>query len=638
MPTVHEVLTAAQAHLAAGRNEAAAAIARRVIGVFADQPDAWHILGLAGGDRRALRRAAALAPGNAGFQVNLAKAGWRERGFRLALALAPGDAGVVATAGLHWLRAGAYDRSVRSFTLAFRLRPRADVVGGLMGAVLLKGKAGRTAAGYGLLAALEPASLQAYFGLGHAWQDLGFYDRARQALAAHLRRMPTHEDSWRHLAEMIYDSGRAALARRVLSRVVALNPQDSSAAFLYIQFRNVMDGLTAAGHAAERRVWAGRFADMLSRTALPHANPRDRERVLTIGWIAGGTLRASTHLYIVYPIVAAIDRARHRHIFYSDLGAAQEDRWTAAFAEIGTVVRSGRLDDIELAARIRADRVDVLIDLVGHLGGHRALTMARRPAPVQAILAHIGTSGQQAIDFAICDRVMLEGADPAQFVEAVPCVPVAYCFRPIPGLPDPAPPPSERLGVVTFGSLNALSKVTPRCVSLWSRVLKAVPGSRLVLKGKMFGNAFGREGMARRFAPHGIGAERLVLKPWSAGFLGHMHAYAEIDVALDTVPYVGVTTTLEALYMGVPVVTLRGARVAERYGAVLLRGMGRPEDVAEDEDGFVARAVALAGQDRGPLRRSLRGDLMASPVADGRLFARHLEAIMRQFWHRWCGA
>jgi predicted O-linked N-acetylglucosamine transferase (SPINDLY family) len=254
-------------------------------------------------------------------------------------------------------------------------------------------------------------------------------------------------------------------------------------------------------------------------------------------------------------------------------------------------------------------------------------------------LGYPGGTGLAAIDGFLTDAVAdPPSGEPAGVERPIRLPGSAWCFAPLSGKPAVAALPAIDNGFVTFGSFNSLAKVTPQAIRSWARVVKNVPGSRLLLKSVAFRNAEIVGRFHRAFAGHGIDAARLELLPDDASQLRHLQQYDRVDVALDTFPYHGVTTTCEALWMGVPVITLAGERHASRMGASLLATAGHPEWVARSEDGYVQAAVDLAADlpRLSAVRAGLREQLQRSPLMDAPRFARSFETACRAMWREWC--
>jgi predicted O-linked N-acetylglucosamine transferase (SPINDLY family) len=317
------------------------------------------------------------------------------------------------------------------------------------------------------------------------------------------------------------------------------------------------------------------------------------------------------------------DRARpDRHTRFLRAAA---DRWTDCAG----------LDDAALTRRIGADAIDILIDLAGHTGANRLPVFARRPAPVQATWAgYVGTTGLAAMDFLIADRHHVPPGCEGDHAETVIRLPDAYvCYAPPDDAPAVSPPPCLGSGTVTFGSFNNLAKINDQVLALWAALLRNRPMRRLRLQSPALTDPATRARVRGRLGRHGVVPDQIVLEGATAP-AAMLAAYGEIDIALDPFPYSGGLTTLEALWMGVPVVTLAGERFCSRHSTAHLTVAGHPELVTHEPAAYLALAEALAEDpDRlCRLRGRLRGDLAASPLCDGIRFTRGLEAAYRTMW------
>jgi protein O-GlcNAc transferase len=298
------------------------------------------------------------------------------------------------------------------------------------------------------------------------------------------------------------------------------------------------------------------------------------------------------------------------------------------------------LDDSALCAAIRADGIDILIDLSGHTRFNRLPAFAQRPAPVQVTwLGYSGTTGLQAIDYILGDRWVTPDAETAYLTETAWRLPDSYlCFAPPAAAVSIGPLPAGDDRPLTFGSFNNINKLSDVTLATWARVLAAVPGSRLLLKNGMLEDRALAEELRARFTSLGIAADRLLFKGRDPTAEAHLASYNLVDIALDPFPYNGTTTTVEALWMGVPVLGLRGDRFIAHVGESILATAGLADWVADDADDYVARAAAFAANRPGlaDLRRDLRDRLLASPLCDAPRFGRHLEAALREMWKLWC--
>jgi predicted O-linked N-acetylglucosamine transferase (SPINDLY family) len=291
------------------------------------------------------------------------------------------------------------------------------------------------------------------------------------------------------------------------------------------------------------------------------------------------------------------------------------------------------LNDDELAARIRSDGIDILVDLSGHTKDNRLLTFARKPAPVQVSwLGYANTTGLRGMDYILADPITLPPEEERFYTEKPWRLPESYiCFTPPDDLLEVAPLPAMTNGYLTFGCFNNPAKISDSVIACWSAKLEALPQSAILFKYKSFETEADREAFRKRFSRLGIDPARLSIEGKSPR-KEYLESYRHIDCALDPFPFPGLTTTCEALWMGVPTLTMRVARgIYGHNGELLMTSVGLPEWVAESVEEYVEKAVSLTGdlQVLASLRKGLRAALLRSPLCDAERFARHLEAAFR---------
>jgi predicted O-linked N-acetylglucosamine transferase (SPINDLY family) len=330
------------------------------------------------------------------------------------------------------------------------------------------------------------------------------------------------------------------------------------------------------------------------------------------------------------------DRRRFTVVCYA--AVARADAVTARLKSRADAWRDvAGLGDAALAAQIRADEIDILIDLTGHMAGGRLTMFSHRPASVQVGWAgYPFSSGSDAIDAALADDAVAPAGAERLFCERVLRLPRVWtCYAPPAALPDV--PAARQSPAPVFGSFNNPQKIDDATIALWARLVGQVPGARLLLKAPAFEDAEVRDDFARRFAASGLPADRLDFAGASS-WEEHLAAMARCDVALDPLPYTGATTTIECLLMGTPVVTRAGGAYYRRHAVGMLRDVGLDDLVVADEARYVERALALGsdGARRARLRQSLRAELRASPVADTEGFTRALEDALRLLWRDAC--
>jgi predicted O-linked N-acetylglucosamine transferase (SPINDLY family) len=375
-----------------------------------------------------------------------------------------------------------------------------------------------------------------------------------------------------------------------------------------------------------------------THASAPHANDRMPDRRLRVGFVSADFRRHSVR-HFLWPLIANFPKDEAELVAYVNL-PGDGDEWTARYRARFDLWRNcAHMGDDALAGAIRADAIDVLVDLSGHTQGGRLGAFACKPAPVQVTwLGYGGTTGLAAIDWYIGDaRLAPEGAEGA-FVEGVWRLPrTAFVFAPQEPMPDIAPLPMLANGYPTFGSFSRTVRYNERCFRLWARLLDAIPNARLLLNALVFAEDATRALFMRRFAEWGGDASRLELiatSPQPATW----EAYARLDVALDAFPHNGGATTFEALWMGVPSVSKRDRPPLGRFGDSILGACGLGDWVVDDEDAYIVRARAAVAdpQALAELRRGLRDRLKASALGDESAYARDFAAALRGMWRAWC--
>lgn len=330
------------------------------------------------------------------------------------------------------------------------------------------------------------------------------------------------------------------------------------------------------------------------------------------------------------PVLRELDHSRFEVVMYFT-GVSHDEQTLLARTRVADWVECHTLNDLQLAKRIDADGIDVLLDMAGHTGQHRMRLFGQRAAPVQiTYLGYPGSTGVPNMDWVLGDAVVTpEGCD-SLYSEKVWRLPgTVFCFAPEENYPYPQFTAQHAERPLTFGSFNNATKLTPRTLRLWARVMAAVPASRLVLRAPSFSDEGAVRGFSKRLSALGLDLSRMVLCG-PVPLTDMMAAYEDIDIALDPVPYNGGTTSLQAMWMGVPLVTLMGAHFVSRMGASFMTAAGLPEWVAQDDDGYVAIAQQMAS-DRAALlalKQGLRQRLQSQPAWDVTAHVRALEAAL----------
>ena len=457
---------------------------------------------------------------------------------------------------------------------------------------------------------------------------------ARAGLTSH----PLDPDLTIQLAGALLRIGRAREAAESLRDAMTAHPDDANLANQRAFILNYVDDADPSETLAAH-VEMGKRLVRTNPPAAPRVRPTDPDRRLRLALISPD-LNAHSVAFFIEPLLQHLDRTSF-HITCYDTGGIRDgvnarlrplaDQWREANAA----------DHIATARAIMADQIDILIDLAGLTTNNSLRTLALTPAPlIGTYLGYPNTTGVPAVDFRIIDSI----TDPAPTADAlaterlVRLDPCFLCYRPPKDAPEISPLPSANGEHFTFGSFNHQQKLSEKTVALWSRVLQSVPGSRLLLKNMAFVSEEARTSVIDRFAAHAITADRLILIDAVESMREHLSLYARIDAALDPPTYHGTTTTCEALYMGVPVITMAGNVHAARVGASLLTCVGHPKLIAAKDDEYVGIAQWLAKERErlASIRAGLRGDVMKSALCDEARFARRFAEILRGLWRERC--
>jgi predicted O-linked N-acetylglucosamine transferase (SPINDLY family) len=559
-----------------------------------------------------LREAVRLAPNHAeawrSLSTVLQKTGRVEAALEVTqrlLAVAPNDAQALSDAGAFLM---ALDRQAEALAMLERaagIRPDLVAAHANLGALHLKG--GR------LFAGLEATE---------------------RALAID----PTEHRSLSNKAVILKDLGRFTEAEALFRQALALKPDYATGHGNLLFCLNYHPDRSAEEVFAEHRRWDEAHAKAKRPAAPDFANDRDPGRKLRVGFVSPDFREHSARAFIA-PMLSGLDRTAMELVCYAELTNA--DGATERFKGMADLWRpTAGLSDEAVAAMIREDKVDILVDLGGHTSASRLAVFAHKPAPIQIehFLGHGYTSGLSAMDVFLCDGAMApEGSDHlfSERVLRLPRIPLAY--DPPPGMPEPTPAPVLRNGHVTFGYFGRPERINDKVIAAWAAILTATPQSKLTLNAKLFSEAASRSLFEQRFAAHGIGPERLDLV-YTQPQPNTWAAYADIDIALDPFPHNAGATTIEALWLGVPVLSLNDRPSVGRFGASLLGALTLDDWIADDVEAYVAKAVAAAKDPAAldALRASLRERFKASPLADAQGLGHVLGEAFRTLWKDWC--
>lgn len=526
--------------------------------------------------------------------------------------------GMIAHAHRRWKAA------VEAFERASALAPRHAVYRVHLGAALTQD--GRAAEAIGILEtalALEPSSIAAWVGLGNACQQAGDADRAIVALQKAIALDPGLPAAHNNLGNLLKEVGRLDEALVAYRSALAADPGSRIAATNLLVAQKLRVDSSPLEILEVHRAWTRTLERELAPRPPVRAGTDRMDRPLRLGYLS-----PDAHVALpafVRGVFAHHDRDRFiLHAYYNN----PQGRETVP--GVAHRVLAG-LDDAQVAALVAADDLDLLVDLAGHTGSNRLAIFARRPARVTFTwLDYVSTTGMASIDFRITDAVADPPgeAEPAHSERLMRLPVPAWCWIPPGRAPDAGPLPLASTGVPTFGSFNHAMKLTDATLATWRRLFEAIRTARLLVVGVPPGSARNRVVDALAIAP-----ARIEFLP-RLDAAGYRATFARVDVALDTMPFSGATTTLDALWQGVPVVTLPGPWTWSRSTASLLTGLGARDWIARDATHYVEIAQGLVADVAGlaSIRAGLRERVAAAPMTDVAGFVRCLEKAYRDGW------
>ena len=544
-----------------------------------------------------------------------------------AVALSPQEPRLRIRLAAHLCAAGRPGEAMEHLLAGLRIKGDIPDLHNNMGVALRQMGRGREAAlAFANAIRLSPAYADAHFNLAATLRAMGGLE---ESIASYRRVIELRRDfpqAYVGLSEAL--AGRSCSQEEAIAcrrRAVELLPHDAVCHSDLLFTLHYSSRVSANQRLEEAREWARRHG-----AARPLPAPdvdRMPGRPLRIGYLSPD-FRAHTIAHLIEPILESHDRGRFHTYCYSSV--QRPDSVTERLKGLADEWRDvSRMSDDEAAATIRRDRIDILVELAGHMAGNRLLVLARRPAPIQVQLGYAGTTGLPSVDYRITDHYSDPPEAEAFYTERLIRLPdCAWPYKPSADSPEVGPLPSLASGRITFGCLNKPAKITDESAAMWGRVLAAVPDSRLIVLSTP-----GSRGLLDNFNRNGIPPGRVELCP-ARPRAQYLELFNRIDIALDPFPYTGDTTTCDGLWMGVPLVTLSGVAFVSRRGVCYLEAVGLSELVAESGDEYVAKAVELAGdlQRLAGIRAALRERMHQSPVTDDRRYTAGLEAALGHVW------
>lgn len=478
--------------------------------------------------------------------------------------------------------------------------------------------------------AYEPDSRELLMTLGQLYFRFHFLFDAGECYEKILRQTPDDAGALNNLGMVCLETGDAVRAASIFRQALSVNPGNRTAHSNLLFCINYIDDMSPESIYLEHLNWAERFA---SKARPANIGPLGQAHSkIRVGYVSPN-LKQHSVAYFIEPLLENHDRNRFEIYCYDDKNLPDETtQRLRAHADQWRVIAG--LSDDETESILARDQLDIVVDLAGHTSTNRLSVFARRVAPIQVTyLGYPNTTGVSAMDYRITDEV----ADPAGMTDSFYCeklvrVPCAWCYRPPRSSPQSSKTEPTTGGTVTFGSFNKLAKISTSVIRTWSRILRSVPDSNLFLKSSAFRDLEVTEKVRDRFSAQGVDPARIRTEGFADSTQEHLARYASVDIALDTFPYCGTTTTCEALYMGVPVITLQGRSHVSRVGASLLSCVGLSELIAVSEDEYIALAIDLAQNrdKRAHYRATLRHQMEQSLLMNGRDFSQQIEKTYRE--------
>lgn len=532
---------------------------------------------------------------------------------------------------------GQLDEAEASYRRALQIKPDYAEAHSMLGVVLYRrGRIDGAEASYRRALQLNPDSADILNNLGIIHNDLCRLDDAEASYRRALEIRPDYATAHSNLGGVLHDLGRLEEAEECWRQALKYRPDLAEAHSNLLFCLAQVGAMDAQALFAEHCRFGDQFEAPFRDNFLQHGNSRDPARCLQVG-IVSGDFRNHAMAYFIEMVLTHLSAFSQLSLHAYSNHVAEDNvtqRLRGYFAHWHQI---DSLTDAALADKIRADGIDILIDLSGHTAKNRLLTFARKPAPIQiSWMGYPGTTGLHGMDYFLADRFLLPpGRFEDQFTEKIVRLPATGPFLPYKDAPPVSPLPALSNGHVTFGSFNRLSKLSHEVIALWSQLLRALPDSRLLLGGMPEKGKYAA--LLDWFAQESIARERLDFHPRS-DMPGYLRLHQQVDICLDTFPYNGGTTTFHAMWMGVPTLSLSGKTAAGRSGAAILGNVGLEAFVADDAAGFVHKGVSWAGKldELSAIRAGLRERMANSAAGQPQLIAASLERALRIMWQRWC--
>jgi len=559
--------------------------------------------------------------------------------YRNAVKIKPDYAEVYYNLGLLLAEQGKPGEAILDFRTALEIKPDfADAYIGIGNALNSQGIPKEAVLWFRKGISLQPNNVAAYNNMGSALHNQDKLDEAVACYGKALEIAPKMAVTLNNMGLVLQDQGRLKEAGEYFRRALKIDPS------LVKAYSNFLLSLLYDSEYdldyifAEHKKWNDLYGCPSVKRSAPYINSPRQDRRLRIGYVSPD-FRNHSCAWFFEPLLEFHNRDKVEVFCYGEI--RNEDNVTARIRELSDSWYCTKgISDMEVVKQIRSDGIDILVDLAGHTKGNRLPVFALKPAPVQMTwLGYNFTTGLETIDYRLSDNWLTPLKGRERFSERLyNLTRCSLVYRPPRKTPEPAEPAFENNGHITFGSFNNLSKVSPRTIALWARVLNETPGSKLMLKARQSRDFGSKKRILSVFGEQGVSANRVIFKEYASSTFEHLTHYCEIDLALDTFPYNGTTTTCEALWMGIPVVTLTGNHTVSRWGLSLVAAVGLEELAAKSEDKYctIIKGLVYSHRRLKALKTGMRDRLISSPLCDAKGFADAVEEAFGTMWKRWC--
>ena len=533
---------------------------------------------------------------------------------------------------------GRLDEAIKSYNKVIQLNPNyAEAYGNLGNALNELGQSDEAIKNYKKAIQLKPDYVDAYNNLGGALKKLGQSDEAIKNYKKAIQLKPDYVDAYINLGVALQDQGQLDKAVEIYNKAIQLNPNDVDAHSNRCCVLNYSSKLTQSDIFQKHLEFEKQFGDKTLKDKQTTRLNKSKNIRLRVGYISGD-LNSHSVGYFFEPLLRSHDQnSIETYCYYNN---TKEDGTTKRLIGTSEHWRSiVRINDDDLVNLIRKDNIDILVDLSGHTAKNRLTIFPRKPAPIQVTwLGYPNTTGLSSIDYRFTDEIADPTGEPDELhSEELIRLPNGFlCYQGDESVSTNKALPCSKRGYVTFGSFNNLTKMGSQVIKVWAKILLAVPDSHLLLKSKELTDSSTRSRCLKLFKQEGVSEDRLELHSWMPEKDGHLRLYDHVDIGLDPFPYNGTTTTCEALWMGVPVITMCGDRHSSRVGASILTHVGLEKFIAIDVDGYINMAIEYANNIDSikSIRTELRHNMQNSDLCNANVFTRNVEQAYQNMYSK----